>query len=298
MHKKNSHSNLASALPEIHLVEFAVPHQFISYFLESLEQFCDGVRSYETFEDSGVWVVSLTFNVKPKIGVLKKRVGELFAAVKLKTPQIQRQIIENKNWVEELSKHFQPIEVGKFYIYSEFSEPFDGRINIKINPGMAFGTGQHETTYLCLEALQFLETQGFKPDNALDLGCGSGILAIAAAKIWHDTVTAADNDYIAVKVASENAVANKVSLECFVSEGFEIFKAYKEVKFDLILANILMNPLLEMAEDMEEFASGKIILSGFKSEQTEKITEKYSSFGFTLERIFVKNHWVSALFSK
>ena len=160
---------------------------------------------------------------------------------------------------------------------------------------MAFGTGQHETTYLCLEALQFLKDENFKPENILDLGCGSGILAIAAAKIWKDTVTATDNDPIAVKVAEENSHENNVTLECFTSEGFAIFKDYENVKFDLIFANILMNPLLEMAEDMAKYSNGKIILSGFKTEQTEKILEKYTSLGFKSERLFVKNHWVSLL---
>ena len=163
---------------------------------------------------------------------------------------------------------------------------------------MAFGTGQHETTYLCLEALQFLESEGFKPENILDLGAGSGILAIAAAKTWNDTITATDNDEIATRTAEENAVINNVTLECFTSEGFAIFQDYADVTFDLIFANILMNPLLEMAEDMAKFASGKIILSGFKTEQKEKITQKYTSLGFTLERIFVRNHWVAALFNK
>lgn len=307
-------NNAASALPIIHIVEFITLHSYIPYFMEALEHIADGVRSYEKVEDSGEWVISLHFNKHPDIGHLKSVISELATSIGLDAPVVSMHEAENKNWVEELSKNFKPINAGKFYIFSEFSEPSNELIDIKINPGMAFGTGQHETTYLCLEALQYLESEKFTPQNILDLGCGSGILAIAAAKTWQQTITASDNDPIAVRVADENSVVNSVTLECFVSEGFELFKKYEasqsadpelvsgsangSVRFDLIFANILMNPLLEMAEDMAVFASDKVILSGFKTDQVEAIMEKYTSLGFKSERIFVRNHWVAVLLSK
>lgn len=290
--------NLASALPQIWIVEFSTLHSHIPYFLEALEHQADGVRAYEPVEDSGEWYISLHFNNHPDIGHIKTVVAELATAIGLDAPEIRQHEIENKNWVEELSKNFKPIAAGNFYIYSQFSNPSGNMIDIKINPGMAFGTGQHETTYLCLEALQFLADEGFKPENILDLGCGSGILAIAAAKTWNDAITATDNDPIAVKVAEENGIENNVTLECFTSEGFAIFNDYEDVEFDLIFANILMNPLLEMAEDMEKYSSNRVILSGFKTEQTERILEVYTGLGFKSERLFVKNHWVSLLLTK
>ena len=279
----------------------------IAYFLEALEQYADGVRAYETYEDSGDWRVSLHFNSPARKKWLAEKLSQLAEAVSLPVPEINFSEMENKNWVEELAKNFQPIQCAKFYVYSQFSGPSNELIDIKINPGMAFGTGQHETTYLCLEAISFLKDEGFAPENILDLGCGSGILAIAAAKIWNQTVTAADNDPIAVQVACENGFENKVDLECMVSNGFAAFHHYQkqqisgrpnDIKFDLILANILMNPLLEMAEDMAEFASNKVILSGFNTDQTGRIIDKYTELGFTAGRIFVKNHWVALLLSK
>ncbi len=359
--------NLTSALPKIYIVKFVTVHSYIPYFLEALEHIADGVRSYEEVEDSGDWFISLHFNEHPDMGHLKSVISELAISVGLDAPKITLEEAENKNWVEELSKNFQPINTGRFFIYSQFSKPSGTLIDIKINPGMAFGTGQHETTYLCLEALEFLASSPLKilnsllpqggdgggliatsgasdnppltpPSgrrtfkNILDLGCGSGILAIAARKTWANAnITATDNDPIAVKVAAENylinchpaqpthppiqqtrhpalvagsgadsnhQIAQQVrddEFNCYVSEGFA---SIKPQKFDLILANILMNPLLEMAEDMAKFSSKSIALSGFKTEQTEKIMEKYTALGFKAERIFVKNHWVALLLTK
>lgn len=288
--------NLASALPKIWLVEFYTLHNFIPYFLEALEQYADGVRGYEPIEDSGEWLISLHFNTPPDINNISAKVDMLHEAVGLPKMRVHSREIENKNWVEEIAKEFKAIRASKFYIYSQFSEPSNELIDIKINPGMAFGTGQHETTYLCLEAITHLENEGHKFKTILDLGTGSGILAIAAHRIWPEAIiTATDNDPIAVRVAAENAVENNAKLNTAVSEGFATIKPQK---FDLILANILMNPLLDMAEDLNRYSASKAVLSGFKTDQVERIMEKYGSLGFKSERMFVKNHWVSLLLAR
>jgi ribosomal protein L11 methyltransferase len=251
-----------SSPPKTWIAEFGTMHSLTHYFMEALEHSADGVRAYEIVEDSGKWLINLYYNQHPDIGNLKSKIAELAIAVGVDAPEVIIKEAENKNWVEELAKEFKAIGTLHFHIYSEFSKASNHLINIRINPGMAFGTGQHETTYLCLEAIAHLADEDFKFKNILDLGCGSGILAIAAGKIWLDAkITATDNDTIAVRVAKENAKENQVELAAYASDSFAKIKT---TKFDLILANILMNPLLEMAEDMAKFVNGMIILSGFK----------------------------------
>ncbi len=303
--------------PKIWVAEFVITHALSDFFLEALGDVSDSIKCYEKVEDSGEWFVRVYFREKPDLEALQTRVVILAEAVSFPKPEVALFEIENKNWVLELAKQFKAIQTSEFHIFSQFSEPSPDKINIAINPGMAFGTGQHETTYLCLEAISWLRNNppptsslreealssplpeggdggGFK--NILDLGCGSGILAIAASKIWNRaSITASDNDPIAIQVCGENAEINSAKMKCCVSEGFAKVPAQK---FDLILANILMNPLLQLAEDMEQFSSGVAVLSGFKTDQVQAIQEKYESLGFKHIHLLTRNDWVSLLLSK
>ena len=291
MPKNNTLSNIQGSAP-IYLVRFETPYKFADYYAENLAEHCVSLRYHELFEDSPIWNCDLYFHEEPDLAPLKAAIQNLSAAINIPAPTLTMHEQENKNWVEEISKSFKPITAGKFYIYSEFSEPARALVNIRINPGMAFGTGQHETTYLCLEALCYLGTTQ-KFENILDLGCGSGILAIAANHLWDAKVTAADNDPIAVKVAKENFEFNlHTILPSIVSEGFA---KIKEQKFDLIIANILMNPLLDMAEDMAKYGSKYMVLSGFKTDQVDEIIKKYSALGFNEVKQLEKNGWISLI---
>ena len=283
-------------VPTIWIAEFRITHNLIDFFTESLEEFTNGINVYEEVEDSGVWVVHLNFHTEPSHEDIRNRVKSLCEAVNFKLPEVTFSEIENRNWVLELSKNFKPIEAGKFFIYSEFSEASNRLIDIKINPGMAFGTGQHETTNLCLAAISDLKDNGRDFKTILDLGCGSGILAIAAAKIWLGAaITASDNDLIAEKVTIENAVQNNAKLKTFTSEGFASLGADK---YELIMANILMNPLLDMAEDLVNHMQNVAVLSGFKTDQVDDIMKKYTSLGCKKIGLFERNGWVSLVLSR
>jgi ribosomal protein L11 methyltransferase len=282
--------------PKIWVAEFVIPVQFTNYFSEALEEVSIGVKSYEQVEDNPDWVLRIYFQEQPEQQNIQNRVNALFEAINLPTQTIKVFEIENKNWVLELAKEFKAITTSQFHIYSQFSEPSKNHINIQINPGMAFGTGQHETTFLCLEAISWLAKEGKNYSNILDLGCGSGILAIAASKIWEEAdITASDNDPIATDVCIENAQVNDCDMKALVSEGYASIPANK---FDLILANILMNPLLQLAEDMQKYSSSTLVLSGFKTDQVQSIEEKYKSLGFTPAKTFSRNDWISLVLSR
>ena len=291
---QNSTANNVQAAPKVYLVRCEIPYIYADFFAESMADDCTSLRFHEKYEDSPVWYFDMYFHETPDMAPIKHNIANLAASVGIPAPEIELQEQENKNWVEELSKNFRPIEAGRFYIYSEFSEPSNKLIDIRINPGMAFGTGQHETTYSCLMAANWLLDEGYKFHEVLDLGAGSGILAIAAGKIWDVNILATDIDPIATIVCTENAEVNNTKMECITSEGFE----YIDGTYDLIFANILMNPLLAMAEDIKNASNGVIVLSGFKTDQQKDILGKYTSLGFKHLKTFQKNDWLAEVLVK
>jgi ribosomal protein L11 methyltransferase len=161
-----------------------------------------------------------------------------------------------------------------------------GLLPLRIDAGMAFGTGTHATTRGCLEMLATLDRA--ETANTVDVGCGSGILAIAMAKLWQRPVIGGDNDEQAVEVARENAVLNGVADLCrFVHAiGLRHDKLQALKPYDLVVANILAGPLMELSDTFSAAVrpDGHALLSGLLLEQADDIIAVYRRWGFTLER--------------
>lgn len=189
------------------------------------------------------------------------------------------------DWVAENQRSFRPFTVGPFWVHpSHVSEGQSASsIPLRIDAGLAFGTGTHATTRGCLELLATLD-----PANAIDVGCGSGILTIAMAKLWRRRIRGGDNDAEAVDVARENAALNGVGNLChFVTAaGLENGEIAAAAPFDLIVANILAGPLVVLAESFAKATrpGGRILLSGLLVEQAGFILAEYRPRGFTVER--------------
>jgi ribosomal protein L11 methyltransferase len=151
---------------------------------------------------------------------------------------------------------------------------------------MAFGTGHHGTTLGCLRALDRLAGQGYVGQNVADIGCGTAVLAMAAARIWPNPVIASDIDEVAVDVARANAAANDLTdrVICVEAAGFDHPALHGAAPFDLIFANILKGPLIELAPDVAAHAAsgGYVILSGLLVEQAEDVTAAYVANGLAL----------------
>ena len=192
------------------------------------------------------------------------------------------------DWVAENQRSFRPFAVGPFWVHP--SHVIDGRpeglLPLRIDAGLAFGTGTHATTRGCLEMLATLDPADTV--NAVDVGCGSGILAIAMAKLWQRPVTGGDNDAEAVEVACENAALNGVPELCsfFVSAGLQADALAGRAPYDLIVANILAAPLLDLAESFGASVrpGGRVLLSGLLVEQAAGIIAGYEGHGFAFER--------------
>jgi len=192
------------------------------------------------------------------------------------------------DWVAENQRSFKPFQVGPFWVHpSHARDALPARLlPIEIDAGMAFGTGTHATTRGCLEMLSALDKA--ETANAVDVGCGSGILAIAMAKLWQRPVVGGDNDPQAVEVAIDNARLNGVAALCrFVkSVGLGAPELAAQAPYGLIVANILAGPLIELSQP---FASatrpgGRVLLSGLLVEQADMILSTYKRRGFSLER--------------
>ncbi len=184
------------------------------------------------------------------------------------------------DWVAEGRKALAPVHAGPFYIFgAHVSEPLPpGSIPIQIEASVAFGTGQHETTHGCLQALAEIK-QRHGIARALDMGCGTGILALAVAKLWGAPVLAVDNDPDAVRLTGENARINRVQdlVRAELGDGYRCPAVAAGAPYDLIVANILAGPLCEMAPDLiRNLAPGGFaVLSGLLTDQAKAVVESH-----------------------
>ncbi len=198
--------------------------------------------------------------------------------------------VPQADWVAETQKSLPPVHAGRFIVHGSHDRAKTAsQFAIEIDAGRAFGTAHHGTTKGCLLAIGALPAD-LHPEAGLDLGTGSGILAIAAAKVFSHRIrmTAADIDPVAVAVARENCLKNgaAASVSLFVGDGFKPRGAYKNAPFDLIVANILAKPLLKLAPRLGFLTKrgGMLVLSGILTEQAREILARYRATGFYLIR--------------
>jgi ribosomal protein L11 methyltransferase len=195
---------------------------------------------------------------------------------------------KNEDWISKYKTSIQPIEVGSFYIRPQWENPKDDHIDIIINPALAFGSGHHESTYSCLQAINDYVT---KNDTLLDVGCGSGILAIAAAKLGAK-VDICDTDEIAVESARDNFTLNNVDFtESWIGSAVHAKKQY-----DIVTANIIADVLMMIHKDLKNALKdgGILILSGIIDKYVDDVLDKFQDFE-TLQKIQNKEWYTLVL---
>ncbi len=235
----------------------------------------------------------------------RARVTALLAAAALaagiEPPEAVIEPLPETDWVAMSERALPAISAGPFYIYGAHvtGPPPPGSIPILIEASSAFGTGRHESTRGCLLALAGLaEARAF--GNALDMGCGSGILAFAAAKLWSCPVLAVDNDEAAVLRARENAAINGVAglVRVALGEGFGVDGVAGRAPFDLITENVLAGPISDMAPDlMAHLAPGGVaVLSGILADQAEEALAAHAPL--CLLRRIELDGWVTLLLER
>ena len=197
---------------------------------------------------------------------------------------------KNQDWIKLYQESVQPIEVGKFYIHPSWNEPKEDKLNIVIDPTLAFGSGHHETTNECLNAVQKYVTDS---STVCDIGTGSGILAIAASKL-NAVVDICDTDIVAVNDALKNFASNNVS----ANEYWEGSANTTTKTYDVVIANIVADVLAMISKDIKKIAvnDGIIILSGIMEQHKQKVLKKFSDCEIIEE--LQQNEWVTLIVKK
>lgn len=255
--------------------------------LETLEPVPTGVGTFEIEDGSGLWEVGGYFDAAPDQAGLA-----LLATVHGARPFAISELPET-DWVAKVRRELVPVEAGRFFVYGSHDAdkvPAEAE-PLLIEAAMAFGTGHHGTTQGCLRALDRLAGQGFVAGSAIDIGCGTAVLAMGAARVWPDavlgTVLASDIDEVAVDVARANVIANDLEgrVTCLEATGLDHPVIKAAAPFDLIFANILKGPLIDMAGEVTAALApgGRVILSGVLNEQADEVIAVYTSAGNSLE---------------
>jgi ribosomal protein L11 methyltransferase len=227
--------------------------------------------------------------------------------ITLSTSDIKIEPVPDIDWLAHSYQQFSPFTVGDFFIYGshyEGEKPTD-KMMLQIDAATAFGSGEHGTTAGCLDALQDLHRDGFKPNRTLDLGTGSGILAIGAWKLWHTPVLATDIDLECVRVTDVHAAMNDTPLSAEAlttagGDGFDMPLLQDGSVFDLVIANILAGPVIAMAQDIivRTAPGGYVLLSGMLGEQAPEVQAAYTSKGLILVKRYDREEWTSLLLRK
>ena len=206
-------------------------------------------------------------------------------------PRIEQ--LDEEDWVTASQAGLQPIRAGRFFVHTPTYPPETGLINFEIDAGLAFGTGQHATTAGCLDALDQLESKNCGFANVADIGTGTGLLAFAALALWPQArCIATDIDPVAVDVSRDNAAINGVKLGhgqgellLAVADGMDSPMLAARAPFDLLIANILAGPLIQLAPDFAKALApgGTIILAGLLDTQADAVARAYEALGLKLQ---------------
>jgi ribosomal protein L11 methyltransferase len=263
------------------------------------ESFFEGQAAIAAFERSdGRWDITMHFAEAPDQAQVRDLVG--IAAGDDVAADIAFDTVEAKDWVKATLEELVPVRAGRFVVHGHHdrSKVPPNMLGIEIEAALAFGTGHHGTTRGCLLLLDGL-LKARRPRRVLDLGTGTGVLAIAAAKALRVKVLASDIDPLAARVARDNVRLNGTGdlVATIAAVGFSAPDFARHGPFDLVLANILANPLRQMATPMATHlaASALVILSGLLPHQAQGVIAAYRARGLVLERHLIVEGWSSLL---
>lgn len=281
---------------------FIAPASAMPGLLEAVEELAVSTSVFEHEADDAAetvsWRVDLMLAEEPDIAALRKVLAPRCKAFGFRLGELSAERVPEEDWLAVTARSHPPVLAGRFAVHGEHARDQvpEGLLRVQVEAGLAFGSGEHATTQACLEALDRIATvRRFR--RVLDMGCGSAVLAIAAARCSPCRVIAADNDPVAVRVAAENTVINNVAarVRCLVSDGYANPAVRRAAPYDLVLANILADPLCEMAGDLARHLApgGMAILSGFLDRQVEKVARAHRDRGLRVRWQFDRTPWAA-----
>lgn len=295
-------------------LELVTSYFMLPIFEEYFTDYTDNMSCYEitskTVESSAedIWCFEAYIEESPDLNKIYDDLSTIFSQSNIEwlfKDSLKVTNLENIDWVKKVQESFVPINLGSFFI----TNPRNSHLcphNMKkiiIDASQAFGTGEHCTTQGCIEAMELLSKEHeFK--TVFDIGTGSGILAIAAAKIWpKSNIIASDIEELSVKITKEHAAINNVTITSILADGLlcEDKNNYAfQKKADLIVSNILATPLINMAEDFYKAIeyNGFLVLSGFLDYQLPSVLDAYIKNGFSPINIINKKAWITVIARK
>lgn len=281
-------------------VSFEVPCELGDAFAECLEAHVASV-SWTALEESAIADVQGFSEAAPNEEAIHLVVRLAAEALDVAAPKVEISKIPMRNWLLDNIKQFPPITAGRFFVHSaEYIDPVPpGKIGLRVPAGAAFGSGDHGSTKGCLLALDKMDPLPIR--SALDMGCGSGILAIAMAKRWHIPVVATDIDPISTEVTIENAMINGVAgfVRSLCAPGYN----HPEVgarRYDLIVSNILARPLTRLAKDLGRHLKpgGRAVLSGLLLKDANRVIVAHAQQGLRLQSRVTLGEWGTLVLKK
>jgi ribosomal protein L11 methyltransferase len=290
--------------PGTHRASFAIGEERLAKRVVDLltESFFEGQAAIAAHEGAGGrWDITVHFADAPDQVSIRELVG--IAAGGEAARDIAFDTVEAKDWVKATLEQLVPVRAGRFIVHGRHDRANvpPNKLGIEIEAALAFGTGHHGTTRGCLLLLDYV-LKTWRPRRVLDLGTGTGVLAIAAAKALQIKVLASDIDPQSTRVAHDNARLNGTGdlVETICASGFSAPEFAQRSPFDLVLANILANPLRQMATPMARHLapSALVILSGLLPHQAQSVVVAYRARGLVLERRIEAEGWSSLLMRK
>lgn len=294
--------------PDIWRLRLTVTMDTLPVFEEVFERFAEAVTMF--MEDrSGIsdgdcdWFLEGFSRTPPERAAIVSALAAVAAANGIDAPPLEVERLPNVDWVLENLRDFPPIAAGRFFVHGSHwdGRPPVGSFAIEIDAGTAFGSGEHATTRGCLTALDMLGRRR-RRTHVLDLGSGSGILGIAAAKLWAADVVCTDIDPSAVKVLAGNAANNGVGarITAVVSDGYRNPVVGRGAPYDLVFANILARPLCRFAPDLAAHLApgGLAILSGLLERQERMVMANHEKQGLTLKRRILIDGWATLIIGR
>lgn len=278
-------------------LEVVLPKDLIDLVEDTLAESALAVSRYE-IADGATWRVEALFPEAPDpqpINILLESLTPESALLEVAVSQVPDQ-----DWVGQSLKDLEPVQAGRFFICGRHDADTapPNAIQILVEAGQAFGTGHHETTRGCLLALQMIGRRG-KPRAPLDLGCGTGVLAIAMAKTWRRPVIASDIDPIAARITAANTEINGAAklVHAITADGMHHPVLRRNRPYDVIVANILAGPLQSLAPAIARntAAGGFVVLSGLLESQERAVAAAFRAQGLARWRRIALNGWITLI---
>ena len=267
--------------------------------MERMDPEPTGVGVFEIEDGSGLWEVGGYF-LEPPDQVMLEVLATAFGAKPFALSELPE-----VDWVAHVRRELSPVDAGRFFVFGshDVAKVPSGRVPLQIEATVAFGTGHHGTTLGCLLAFDRLLTAGVRPARVLDVGCGTAVLAMAAAATLPEAlVIASDIDRVAVDVAEANVSINGLEgrVECLEAAGLDHARIRGAGPWDLVFANILKGPLIELAPAISTALAteGRVILSGLLAVQADSVVAAYIASGLSLNSRDDIGEWSTLVLQK